>query len=134
MIIIYYKRQIDQLKQRLRGRQSATGGQDQGSDVHLNEIHLKPDRSVHGQGRDLPASPPQTQHHDQADYEEVGTGMVAPPDIRHQDGAVKPDGGSGQYDGLVSDYYSILSVKNSNVVCAIKVCCVTMFKIYWFYE
>ena len=105
VIIIYYKRQIDQLKQRLSVRQPAIDGRDQGSDVHLNEIHLKPERSVQGQGRELTASSPQTQHHDQADYEEVGTGIVAPPDIRHQDGAVKPDAGSGQYEGLVSDNY-----------------------------
>ena len=107
VIIINQKRQIEKLKQQIRGRQPATGDQDQGSDVHLDEIHMKPDRSVHGQGHDLPASPPQTQSHDQADYEEVGTDMVAPPDISHQKGAVNPDDGSGQYEDLVSDNYII---------------------------
>ena len=107
VIIMNQKRQTEKLKQQIRGRQPATGGQDQGSDVQLDEIHLKPDRSVQGQGHDLRASPPQTQHHDQADYEEVGTDMVTPPDISHQNGAVNPDDGSGQYEGLVSDNYII---------------------------
>ena len=94
VMVMNQKRQIDLLKQQLRGRQPATGGQDQGSDVHLDEIHLKPERSV--QGRDLPASPPQTQSHDKAIYEEVGTDVVAPPGSSHT------DGGAGLYDGLVS--------------------------------
>ena len=92
------KRQLEKLRKKPRKQKPTIQANNEGLDLHLDQITLRSERSVRGHDADLPSHAPQPRDHDDQEralYEEVSADKMAARDVRDR------GDGSSQYQDLV---------------------------------